>query len=132
MRSQDDHDKYNVDFGCTPAQYDAAIAKIWKALEVSGTQQEDCFTMAAKEIKRLRERVRELELSKLELLTKPIRSRAADRLAYAVAKCIEFGMLNSRSGPADALLDYLEIGSTYGCNTVPEWMAEYERRKKNG
>lgn len=56
--------------------------------------------------------------------------RAGDRLAYAVAKCIERGALNSRSGPADALLDYLEIGSTGGPQSVPEWVAAYEAHEQ--
>lgn len=54
-------DKYNSEFDCTPAQYHACIDKLWKALEAKGPQQEDCFTMAAKEIVRLRNRVKELE-----------------------------------------------------------------------
>ena len=53
--------KYSDDFGCTPAQYHGAIDKLWKALGAEGPQQEDCFTMAANEIQRLRDRVNELE-----------------------------------------------------------------------
>lgn len=52
---------YHPDFDCTPAQYHGAIDRLWKALDVRGPQQEDCLTLAAKEIVRLRERVRELE-----------------------------------------------------------------------
>jgi hypothetical protein len=54
-------DGYDTRFDCTPAQYHGAIDRIWKALDVQGPQQEDCFTMAAKEIVRLRKRVKELE-----------------------------------------------------------------------
>ena len=52
--------------------------------------------------------------------------RGADRLAYAVARCVMSGALDARSGPADALLDYLEIGTSEGCNSVPDWMKKYE------
>ena len=52
---------YNEDFECTPAQYHGNISKLWKALQVDGPQQTDCFTMAANEIERLRGRVDELE-----------------------------------------------------------------------
>jgi hypothetical protein len=52
---------YDPDFDCTPAQYHGAIDTLWAALEVHGPQQDDCFTMAANEIVRLRNRVKELE-----------------------------------------------------------------------
>lgn len=55
---------------------------------------------------------------------------AADRLAYCVAKCIERGALGSRSGPADALLDYLAIGQSEGFSSVPEWVEWYENKVK--
>lgn len=67
MLVEDYYDKYNADFGCTPSQYHASIDKLWKALGVSGAQNEDCFTMAANEITRLRRRVEELD-SCLDLL----------------------------------------------------------------
>ena len=54
-------DRYDTEFGCTPAQYHAAIDKLWKALEVTTPQEPDCFTLAAREIVRLRNRVKELE-----------------------------------------------------------------------
>jgi hypothetical protein len=54
-------DGYDAKYDCTPAQYHGAIDRIWKALEVQGPQQEDCFTIAAKEIVRLRKRVKELD-----------------------------------------------------------------------
>lgn len=53
--------RYDVDFGCSPAQYHGAIDKLWEALGVTEVQEEDCFTLAAKEIVRLRNRVKELE-----------------------------------------------------------------------
>lgn len=56
------------------------------------------------------------------------KQRGADRLAYAVAKCIERGVLDSRSGPADALLDYLAIGQSDGFSSVPEWVEHYEEQ----
>jgi hypothetical protein len=52
---------YDARFECTPEQYHAAIDKLWKALGVQGPQKEDCFSMAANEIIRLRKRVDELE-----------------------------------------------------------------------
>lgn len=52
--------RYNDEFECTPAQYHAAIDKLWEALGVSGPQSQDCFTMAAQEIVRLREQSKEL------------------------------------------------------------------------
>lgn len=54
-------DRYDADFDCTPAQYHASIDKLWKALEVTTPQEHDCFTLAAREIVRLRNRVKELE-----------------------------------------------------------------------
>ena len=52
---------YKAEFECTPAQYHANIDKLWIALGVEGPQKDDCFTMAANEIVRLRNRVKELE-----------------------------------------------------------------------
>lgn len=54
--------------------------------------------------------------------------RAADKLAYDVAKCIERGTLGPRSGPADSLLDYLAIGQPEGFSSVPEWVEWYEKQ----
>jgi hypothetical protein len=51
--------------------------------------------------------------------------RAADKLAYEVAKCIERGVIGTRSGPADALLDYLNIGNGE-FKSVPQWVEFYE------
>ena len=55
--------------------------------------------------------------------------RAADRLAYAVAKCIECGAIGTRSGPADALLAYLKIGGLDGPKSVRDWVRSYESRE---
>ncbi len=52
--------------------------------------------------------------------------KASDRLAYEVARVIVSGILNSRSPAADALLDYLKIGSG-GPETLPAWMEQYEQ-----
>ena len=52
--------------------------------------------------------------------------RAADRLAYAVAICVARRVLDERSAPADALLDYLEIGQPGGPLSVPQWVEQYE------
>lgn len=63
----------------------------------------------------------------------PFQKIAADKLAYAVAKCVERGALNERSGPADALLDYLEIGNRPDSFTsVPQWVAWYESQQRKG
>lgn len=55
--------------------------------------------------------------------------QAADKLAYEVAKCIERGVIGTRSGPSDALLDYLNIGGLDGPKSVPEWVERYELKK---
>ncbi len=60
-------DEYHYDFQCTPRQYHAAIDKLWTALGVTGVQREDCFTMAANEIVRLRATVKQLESDILEI-----------------------------------------------------------------
>lgn len=52
--------------------------------------------------------------------------RAADRLAYQVAKAILRGSIRTRTGVSDALEDYLEIGGIDGPKTVPEWVERYE------
>lgn len=51
-------DSYS-EYGLTPEQYHAGVAKLWEALGVSGLQQEDVFTLAAKEIMRLKSKVKE-------------------------------------------------------------------------
>lgn len=55
-----------------------------------------------------------------------LQKRAADRLAYAVAICVARRFLDERSAPADALLDYLEIGQPGGPLSVPQWIEQYE------
>jgi len=42
-------------FDCTPQQYHAGLDKLWRALGVTGVQDEDVFTLVEKEIGRLRE-----------------------------------------------------------------------------
>jgi hypothetical protein len=51
---------------------------------------------------------------------------AADRLAYSVAKLVVRGVLDTRSGPADELLVYLNVGGVNGPASVPEWIVMYE------
>lgn len=41
-------------FDLTPQQYHDGVDKLWEALELEGVQDEDVFTLAAREIKRLR------------------------------------------------------------------------------
>ncbi len=55
--------------------------------------------------------------------------RGADRLAYACARQILAGRIDSRSAIGDALLDYLEVGDIRGPKDVPSWMTEYERNR---
>lgn len=52
-------ESYNDDFGCSAAQYHAGVAKLWEALGVAGPQQDDVFTLAAREITRLKRKVKE-------------------------------------------------------------------------
>lgn len=52
--------------------------------------------------------------------------RAADRLAYEVAKAVGRGSIGSRSAVGDALLDYLGIGTLDGPSDVPTWIEQYE------
>jgi hypothetical protein len=59
-----------------------------------------------------------------------IEKRGADRLAYECAKTITNGKLDSRSGIADALLDYLSIGTPNCPTDVPTWMKSYEQTNK--
>ena len=51
----------------------------------------------------------------------------ADRMAYAVARLIQMGRLDSRSEAGDALLDYLGIGQPGEPQDVPTWMARYDK-----
>ena len=74
-------------------------------------------------IETLEDRIRELEH---DLLWR----RAADRLAYAVAKLIERRVLDARCNAADALLDYLEIGAIDKPASVPQWVEQYEAAKQ--
>lgn len=55
----------------------------------------------------------------------------ADRLAYAVARLVQLGYLDSRSQASDALLDYLRIGSG-GPSDVPTWMEQHEKENPRG
>lgn len=56
-------------------------------------------------------------------------SRAADRLAYEVARLVAMGTIDARSAASDALLAYLGVGSVGGPQSVPEWVAKYEKKK---
>ncbi len=57
----------------------------------------------------------------------PFDKIAADKLAYECARCIEHGVLGSRSGVGDALLLYLNVGGMRGPVSVPDWVDEYEK-----
>lgn len=41
---------YSYDFGLTPEQYHAGVDNLWKALGITEVQDEDVFTLAAREI----------------------------------------------------------------------------------
>ena len=60
---------------------------------------------------------------------KTIDQMAADRLAYHVAKLVMNRTIDARCPAADALLDYLRIGSG-GPLSVPDWMEKYEAEQK--
>lgn len=60
----------------------------------------------------------------------PFARRAADALAYECAKAVRSGRLDARSGIADALLDYLDVGGLGGPMDVLTWMEDYERNEK--
>lgn len=51
--------------------------------------------------------------------------RAADSLAYQCAIAVRQGRIGTRSGIADALLDYLDIGGPGGPKSVSEWIKQY-------
>ena len=48
-------------FDCTPQQYHTGLDKLWEALELTGVQDEDVFTLVAAEIKRLRKKLEQLK-----------------------------------------------------------------------
>lgn len=56
--------------------------------------------------------------------------RGADALAYQCARLIIGGHLDSRSGVADALLNYLDVGGLSGPKDVPTWMKQYEAKQR--
>lgn len=64
--------------------------------------------------------------SELASASGSVRSRGADALAYQCALLVMRGLLDSRSGVADALLNYLNVGGLDGPKDVPEWMRAYE------
>lgn len=49
------------DYVLSPAQYHAGLDKLWTALGVNGVQDDDVFTLVAREIDALRDRNRKLE-----------------------------------------------------------------------
>lgn len=51
---------------------------------------------------------------------------SSDRLAFCVGKLVCSGAIDSRSGAADELLVYLNIGGVNGPSSVPEWMTNYQ------
>ena len=59
----------------------------------------------------------------------PFDKIAADKLAYECSRLIDRGVLDSRSGVADALLNYLNVGGLGGPSTVPQWQEEYLQTK---
>ncbi len=61
---------------------------------------------------------------------RPFKRRAANALAYECAKAVCSGRLDARSGIADALLDYLDVGGSGGPTDVRSWMVDYEQNEK--
>jgi hypothetical protein len=53
---------------------------------------------------------------------------AADALAREVARLIDIGVIDMRAMAADALIDYLDVGSPGGPETVPQWTAQYDEQ----
>ena len=45
------------EYGLTPAQYHAGLDKLWAALDVTGVQDDDVFTLCAARLRRLREEI---------------------------------------------------------------------------
>lgn len=60
----------------------------------------------------------------------PFKKIGADRLAYEVAMMIIRNEIDSRSSVADALLDYMEIGTSGKPQSVHEWIEKYENNLK--
>ena len=56
----------------------------------------------------------------------------SDRLAYEVARLVQNNRIGTRSSAADALLDYLQIGSGSEFSSIPEWLEDYERKQMKG
>ena len=77
-----------------------------------------------KELSEAKARIAELELVEN---SKYIDKVGADRLACACVKLIQSNQLDTRSEVADALLDYLDIGGSSGCKSVPEWLIVYNK-----
>jgi hypothetical protein len=79
-----------------------------------------------KEIKTSHEAQLDLtEQQRMEFLY-AIHKKKADNLAFFVGRLVVNGHLDARSGAADALLEYLNIGGVDGPSTVPEWLESYE------
>lgn len=74
-------------------------------------------------------RQRGVDNSQVEQERRAVKERAADALAYECARAVRSGRLDARSGIADALLDYLDIGGCGGPADVGEWMRDYEKKQ---
>ena len=54
--------------------------------------------------------------------------RAADRMAYEIARLVKAGRIDERSRASDAALDYMQVGGIDGPKSAPEWVDAYELR----
>lgn len=57
----------------------------------------------------------------------------ADRMALAIFRLVDRGVINPRSEAADAALDYAQVGCHGGPKSVQEWIesVEQSRQPKN-
>lgn len=82
---------YDNQYGITPAQYHQGLAKLWNALGITEVQNEDVFTLAAREIERSRppqeppdvEKLREA-LDWLHDMRCPVAEREENELRYGL------------------------------------------------
>ena len=58
--------------------------------------------------------------------------KGADRMAREIARLVDLKRIDARSAAADALLDYLQVGSVDGSKSVNEWCEKYDGQLKGG
>ena len=98
---------YNSDFGCTPAQYHAGLARLWNALGDRGQKTEDVFTLAARAIEDAQQKPSRREIAAMAmqgLLSDPEESGVYATVADVAVKY------------ADALIERLSSYPAEGAN----------------